>query len=250
MLKFGAQLYTVRNSCKTLEDFSLTLKKVAEIGYKYVQVSGTCEYEPEWLKSELDKNGLECVLTHYNADKIINDPIGTAKAHDIFECKYVGLGYYDFKSRVPEQLIERYKEPARILKENGKYFMYHNHDAEFKKTESGITYLETLANAFAPDEMGFTLDTFWIQAGGGDPADWIRRLKGRVPVIHLKDMAYGRVMSVIGEGNMNFASVFDAAETSGTEYLLVEQDDCGEDDPFDCLKRSYINLKKMGLNEV
>ena len=97
------------------------------------------------------------------------------------------------------------------------------------------------------DEMGFTLDTFWVQAGGGDPAQWLEKLKGRVPCIHLKDFAYGKKMAVIGEGNINFDRVFEKAESSGTEYLIVEQDDCYGEDPFDCLKRSYKYLHSLGF---
>ena len=63
-MRIGAQLYTVRDFCKSLDDFALTLRKLADIGYTTVQVSGTCAFEPDWLKGELDKNGLECVLTH------------------------------------------------------------------------------------------------------------------------------------------------------------------------------------------
>ena len=65
----GAQLFSLRNFAKTLDDFSETLKKVADIGYTTVQVSGTCEYEAEWLRAELEKNGVPvcggscCVLT-------------------------------------------------------------------------------------------------------------------------------------------------------------------------------------------
>ena len=63
-MKIGAQFYTLRDHCKTLEDFSESLKKVADIGYTEVQISGVCQYEPEWLRDELKKNGLKCVLTH------------------------------------------------------------------------------------------------------------------------------------------------------------------------------------------
>ena len=52
-MEIGAQLYTVRDFCKTPEDFAETLKKVADIGYRTVQVSGTCAYEPEWLAEQL-----------------------------------------------------------------------------------------------------------------------------------------------------------------------------------------------------
>ena len=57
-MQIGAQLYTAHNRTKTLEDFSATLKKVADIGYRSVQVSGTCAYEPEWLRDELTMNNL------------------------------------------------------------------------------------------------------------------------------------------------------------------------------------------------
>ena len=57
-MKIGAQLFTLRDFCKTLDGFSETLKKVADIGYTTVQVSGTCAYEPEWLAEELKKNSL------------------------------------------------------------------------------------------------------------------------------------------------------------------------------------------------
>ncbi len=37
------------------------------------------------------------------------------------------------------------------------------------------------------------------------------------------------------------------AEKGGTQFMLVEQDDCNGEDPFECLKRSYNNLKTMGF---
>ena len=62
-MKIGAQLYTLRDYCKTLEDFSETLKKVADIGYTTVQVSGTCAYEADWLAEQLKNTGLTCGIT-------------------------------------------------------------------------------------------------------------------------------------------------------------------------------------------
>lgn len=47
-MKIGAQFFTLRDFCKTKEDFSESLKKVADMGYSTVQISGTCEYEPEY----------------------------------------------------------------------------------------------------------------------------------------------------------------------------------------------------------
>ena len=249
-MEIGAQFYTLRDFCKDLDSFAETLKKVADIGYKTVQISGTCEYDPEWLQKQLKKNGLKCVLTHTPADKLQNDPVRVASDHDVFDCKYVGLGWFGFDEEKDGQhyddFISIYKPVAKTLKENGKYFMYHNHDQEFKK-HNGKLIIESLAEDLSPDEMGFTLDTFWVQAGGGDPAQWLERLSGRVPCIHLKDYSFGRKMAVIGEGNINFDRVFEKAESAGTNYMLVEQDDCNGEDPFDCLKRSYEFLKSRGF---
>lgn len=247
-MKIGAQLYTVRDFCKTTEEFSETLKKIADIGYKNVQVSGTCEYDPLWLKTELEKNGLKCVLTHIPADRLIGYTRAVAAEHDVFDCKYIGLGYFDFANpeNTTKYFAEKFNRTALTLKECGKYFMYHNHDVEFQK-EDGILILDKLAQMFDSDTMGFILDTYWIQSGGGDPAQWIEKFSGRVPCIHLKDYAYKREMAVVGEGNINFDRVFEKAEKSGTEYMLVEQDNCYGEDPFECLKRSYKYLHSLGF---
>ncbi len=86
-----------------------------------------------------------------------------------------------------------------------------------------------------------------MQAGGADPVWWIDFLKGRVPCVHLKDMEYGRKMAALGVGNINLDGVIAACERAGTEYLLVEQDDCYGQDPFECLRISYDFLKSRGF---
>ncbi len=250
-MKIGAQFYTIRDFCKTKDDLYESLKKVADIGYTTVQLSGVCEYNPTEMKAELDKLGLKCVLTHISPERIRNDTLQVAREHTILGCDNIGLGWFDFgcdggENNVP-LFAKTYTEPCNILKSEGKYFMYHNHAAEFKKL-GNKTVMTLLAEAMPKDLMGFTLDTYWAQVGGADPADYIERLSGRVPVIHLKDCAFGQKMAVVGEGNINFDRVFKAAEASGTKYMMVEQDDCNGEDPFDCLKRSYDYLTACGFN--
>lgn len=248
-MRIGAQLYTVRNSLQTLDDFSLALKKVADIGYKVVQVSGSCPFPAEWLKEELDKDGLMCAVTHTPPQRLIDETEKVAEEHKVFGCRYVGLGWNAFKlddGDTPEAFIERYKPVAEKLSASGCWFMYHNHDQEFQKVGDRLI-IDILAEAFSPKEMGFIVDTFWVQAAGADPAAWIRKLRGRVPCIHLKDFSYGRKFAAIGEGNMNFDAIFNAAADSGVEYMLVEQDDCYGEDPFECLRRSYDYLKSKGF---
>ncbi len=253
-MEIGAQFYTLRQFCKTTEDLAETLKKVADIGYKTVQLSGVCAYDPAWMKAELDKNGLRCVLTHANVvdvdlQKVIAD-------HNVLDCDYIGIGGYaplwkKDENAVPlPQIAAGFGKDlgpiAKEIYEGGKYFMYHNHHYEYQKI-GGKTLMEHFAEAIPAEQMGFTLDTYWVQVGGGDPAAWLERLAGRVPCIHLKDCGFGPTMLPVGEGNINFDRVFAAAEAAGTKYMLVEQDNCNGEDPFDCLKRSYDFLRACGF---
>lgn len=250
-MKIGAQMFTVREFTQDLDSFAETLKKIADIGYTTVQVSATCPFEGAWLKEQLDKNGLKCVLTHTPVPRLTGELDKVIEDHTTFGCDHIGLGWYAFDPEKDgmsyENFITTYKPIAQKIKEAGKLFMYHNHDQEFKKID-GKLVLDKLIEDFSADEMGFTLDTFWVQAGGGDPAWWLEKLAGRIPCIHLKDYAYGRNMAVVGEGNINFDRVFEKAAAGGTEYMLVEQDDCHGEDPFACLKRSYDFLKSRGFN--
>jgi sugar phosphate isomerase/epimerase len=252
-MKIGAQLYTLRDYCTNLEDFADTLKKVAEIGYTVVQVSGVCEYEPEWLANELKKNGLKCALTHWCANDIKDNTVEVLNKHRVFDCNYVGIGCMPpwATEENTYKFIEDFKEPAKILKENGGKLFYHNHHCEFKRCSDGEMIFDKLINAFEPSEMSFTLDTYWVQYGGGDVCSYIEKMKGRCECIHLKDLAIvndEQRMAPVGSGSMDFKKIIKAAESSGVEYLLVEQDNCYGENPFECLKKSYDYLTSLGLN--
>lgn len=257
-MEIGIQFYTLRDYCQNLSDFAETLKKVADIGYKNIQVSCVCDYEPEWLKEQLDKNGLKCVLTHTPVPQLTGDAAKVCRHHEIIGCDYVGLGFYDFsltkEGQTYSDYVRTYEPVIRGIRENGKIFMHHHHAKEFLKLPNGNLVIEQMAEDFDASEFGFILDTFWVQAAGGNPAEWIEKFAGRVPVIHLKDYAvnedfkeFNDNIAVLGEGNINFERVFEAAEKSGVKYMLVEQDNCHGKNPFDCIRRSYDYLKSYGF---
>jgi len=249
----GAQLYTLRNSCKTLEDFAETLKKVADIGYKAVQISGVCPYEGAWLKEELDKNGLTAPLTHTPFKEITEQTEATLQKHRAFGCHRIGLG--SAPGGIGDETYDGFEEaiaPAvRYFAENGAKFYYHNHWQEFVRSEKdGKYFIDKLCERFASHELGIVLDTYWVQFSGGDPIAWLKKLDGRVDSIHFKDMVHKNKehrMVPVGEGNLNWEGIIRTAYDVGTKYAFVEQDNCNGEDPFDCMKRSYEFLKAQGL---
>jgi sugar phosphate isomerase/epimerase len=148
------------------------------------------------------------------------------------------------------RFVSEFKPVAKRIAKLGSRFMIHNHFYEFVRSANGKLYIEKMAEDFSPEELGFILDTYWVQYSGGDPAYWIRRLTGRVTCVHLKDMAYRDTqrMAPVGSGNMNFGAILSACADAGSEYLLVEQDECYGEDPFECLKKSYRYLKSFGFS--
>ena len=258
-MKFGVQLYTLHDYTKTLEDFEETLRKVAEIGFKYVQVSGTCEFEPEWLKEKLEKYGLECVLTHTNPAKMFEDAKKVCDDHTVFNCDYIGLGgmprlwnFDDFTSdEVVDKFVEEYLPIMETFKENGKYMMYHNHHYEFAKMSNGNFMWDELAKRIPANLMGFTLDTYWIQYGGKNPVKEIKKLAGRLPCVHFKDLVTmengEKRFAPVGSGELDFDAIIDTCLKNKVEFAFVEQDNCYGEDPFKCLKSSYDYLASKGL---
>ena len=139
---------------------------------------------------------------------------------------------------------------GRKFAEAGLTFGYHNHNFEFQKF-GNRTALEIILEESDPKAVQLEIDVYWIQAGGADPAAWIKKANGRIDLIHVKDMAIeGREQrfAEVGEGNMNWEAILEAGRESGTRWYIVEQDRCYDRDPFDSLKISFNNLKGMGLS--
>jgi sugar phosphate isomerase/epimerase len=116
--------------------------------------------------------------------------------------------------------------------------------------EDGRTGLQTLVDGSVAEVFSFEIDTYWIQHGGGNPVSWLSSLAGRMPLVHVKDMAMRgseQLFAEVGEGNLEWSGILDACRDGGVEWYLVEQDIC-QGDPFDALGVSLRNLRGMGLH--
>jgi len=252
----AAQLYTVRQFAQTANELAQSLQKIRAIGYKAVQVSGIGPIQPKDVKRMVDENGLAICITHISFDVLRNNLAEVIEQHQLWNCKNVAVGSMPVEFRTGEEGFRRFAtEASKIgqqLDQAGLTFSYHNHSFELirygKRTGLDIIFEES-----DPRYLKAELDTYWIQHGGGDPAAWIRRVKDRMPVVHLKDMAVvtegwnvQQVMAEIGEGNLNWPEILSACREANVEWYAVEQDVC-QRDPFESLQISYQNLKAMGF---
>ncbi len=251
----AAQLYTVRDFTQTPEDIAETFKKIRKIGYEAVQVSAFGPVDPQDVKTMLDDNGLVCCITHISYDRLTNDLSTVINEHKLWNCRHVAIG------SMPQQFredgvdgIRKFAAEAnkigRQLAEADLTFSYHNHSFEFARAGE-TTMMDILFNETNPRYVKAELDTYWVQHGGADPTAWIRRMKDRMPVIHVKDMTIQnhreQIMAEVGEGNLNWPAILEACKEANVEWYAVEQDIC-QRDPFESLAISFKNLKAMGLN--
>ena len=249
--QIAAQLYTVREFTKTPEDLATTLRKVADIGYEAVQLSAVCAMDPAELRQLADAAGVIICATHIGYPQMADDPQGVIDMHLAYGCTYAGIGGLPGEYRAAEGYAKFAVEAsatASKLAEGGIKFVYHNHNFELEKF-GDRTGLQILYEDSDPAVFLSEIDTYWVQAGGGSPATWIRSLKGRAPCVHLKDMTMkGReqIMAEVGEGNLDWPTILEACADAGAEWYIVEQDTC-QRDPFESLAISFENLKAMGL---
>lgn len=262
----GAQLYSLRDFCKTLDDTARTLDRVREMGYTHVQLSTVkpMNDDPIGLARILRESGVAACCTHVSLDSILADPMREIARHEAWGVRHVAIG--SCPSRYPltlagvSALAADFAKAATALAEAGMDLSYHNHRFEFVHVEDGRTFLQAFYENLSPEQLKAELDVAWVAAGGVSPEKLIRDLGPRQPLIHLKD--YVLVQSspndpdrrnetfdcpaAVGSGNLDWPGILAAAEEVGVEYALVELDFAQSGDPFWEMAKSRSFLSSLG----
>ncbi len=256
MIKIGAQYYTIRDNCQTLEDFDTSCKKVTEMGYRYIQLSGIGDFSADEIKTIIDKYNLKVVCTHRSVEKYLNELEGEIKFHKILDCKICGIGacpyfwYEGDKNEDVDKFVREFKPVVQKLKEEGLVFAYHNHAMEFEKLD-GKYIFDKLVEKMNSDNFKFILDVYWLAVAGINPAKFIVENKEKIACVHFKDLKVFEntaKYAEIGNGNLEWDEIISACEEAGVEYALVEQDDFWyNDDAFKSLEISCEYLKKKAV---
>ena len=244
------QMYTLRN--EAAEDYPGTLKKVAEMGYKAVQVSGTHSFGAAEIRKVMDDLGLGSAGTHVGLGAFEED---FDKAVEIV--KTLGTEYAILPS-VPKDrrgTAEDWRTMGKVmselgakLKEVGLRLGYHNHSFEFE-TFDGRTGYDLMMETADPELVLTEIDTYWAQHGGQDPVAMLKRFAGRIQVVHFKDMGEGdeKPMVPVGEGILDWPGIVEACKSGGTEWMGIEQDHCAPLEPLEAARVSLENCRKWGL---
>lgn len=256
--QIGAQMYTLRDHCKTPGDIARTCARLKQIGFGAVQASALGPIKAKELRKILDDNGLVCAATHRGLDQMRDTPEALIEEHQILGCELTALGGFGFGGADEpawDKFIQDFNAAAKVLNAKGLRVGYHNHSHEWSPfgpaDKIGVEKapITKLINGL-DDSVWFELDTYWVAHAGGDPAAWIRKVAGRIPAVHVKDMTITQErvqkMCEVGAGSLNWPAVLEACKAAGVKWYLIERDN-GDLDPFDSLKISLENLNKMGI---
>lgn len=259
------QVYTVRDYAAA--DFEGTMRLVKEMGYDGVELAGTYDLgSAAACKQILDKVGLELVSAHVNLDLL--EDVAVLDDYASTGIEYVAIPWMEAPKDEQElaAVIARIRAIGESCKARGMQLLYHNHDFEFGKI-GGSYILDAYYAEIPADLLQTELDTCWVNVGGENPADFVRKYSGRAPVVHLKDFVGGKTENMyaligndtakedskgkfefrsVGDGVQDIPAILAAADEAGAAWVVVEQDSpTPGKTPLECAKMSIDYLKSL-----
>lgn len=247
---FGADAATI---ARTEEVF----RRLSEMGYRNVEPFTLSGMTAEQYRALLDKYGLKASARHVD----VGTPQHPSDIEQILaDNRTLGIKYFGSGATpifpplyTTEAEWVAYAEYLNALgalaRQQGQNLMVHNHDIEFETVFGERTVYDILMAHTDPRNVVFQLDLYWATNGGGlgNPLDVIERYGNRIKLFHVKDMAAGSFpgrIEIVGQGIIDFPSIFEAAGSS-TKYYVVEHDPRFGDptfDPFEAAQEGFAYL--------
>jgi len=264
--KIALQVYSVRDQMQ--EDFYGTLKKVKAFGYSGVEFAGLYGNDPLEVKKMCEEIGLVPISAHVPFVELMGKMEETIDCYAKLGVKFVVIPYLteEYRPGQPgfQEVIDGAKVLGQKLNEKGITLGYHNHDFEFIKID-GEYALDILYKEVGPELLQTQIDTCWVNIGGEDPAEYVKKYAGRTPIVHLKDFVGSKSDNMyaligidedekkdkegtfefrpVGKGKQNFPAIVEAADAGGAEWYVVEQDEPSMGlTPLECAETSIKYL--------
>ena len=247
LTSIGLQLYTVRD--QMMEDAIGTLKRVAKIGFKELESSGSDKgsyfgLSPKEFRKVVTDLGMNVRSGHVHINDQWQKTVEAAAE--------AGQSYLVCSSLPSEgQTIENYQKNADIFNKAGEdskkmniTLGYHNHEVEFEKVDGQILY-DILLDRTDPEKVIMQMDLGWVVMAGHDPIKYFDKYPGRFPLWHLKDMDKVKMHSTeFGKGQVDIPGLLSQKKKSGMKYFFVEQEEYSNN-AWESVKYDYDYLVKL-----
>ena len=259
--KPAVQLYTLRN--ELAKDFSGVCWRVAGLGYRGAELTDMRGEIPAKQLRQLGADiGLTWLSVHVPLEALENQLPAVMDYYAAAGIKTIVCPWLPPERRLTYHgwlnIAHSLTHIGRILQSQGFVLAYHHHDFEFAPvaipdshandtaTTNGLNILLSGTHATT---VKLELDTYWAFFADVNPAELMGRLGTRVALLHCKDMTnhVAKRFAPVGAGVLNWSEIAREAETSGLDWLIVEQDDCYGLDPFAQIAESLENLRQMHM---
>ncbi|MCU0404968.1 MAG: sugar phosphate isomerase/epimerase [Chitinophagaceae bacterium] len=253
----GLQLYTVRDEIK--DNIVPVIEKIGSLGYTHLETYGFNEGKffgktPKELRNIIYDNGMLTPSGHYYNNSYLTDNGDgwkkACEAANILEQEYIVLPWLEPEVRPKDEdgykkMAERVTMLAKISKESGLQFAYHNHDFEFKYDWQAKTSLyQVLLEQTDPELVKMEMDIFWVVFADGDPITLFYQHPKRFPLFHVKDLdPWTKKNSDLGKGTIDFPGIFKHKGEAGLKYFFVEQENYAVS-PYDSIEKNIAYVKK------
>jgi sugar phosphate isomerase/epimerase len=250
-MPIGCQTYPVREALG--KDIPGTLKQLAAIGYKNIEMCSPPGYEragyapflkfkASELRQVIKDAGLTCESCHYNFNELKGDVIGERIAF----AKELGLKQMILASfgLRRDATLSDWSKAADDLNKAGEQIAkaglqagFHNHDGEFEKID-GVLIYDHLMSKLDPKlvKMQFQVS---VISKGYEAATYFNKYPGRFQSIHLQDWSDTEKKQVaVGKGVVDWKKLFAAAKKAGVKNYFVEL-------AMDMLEPSYQYLHQL-----
>jgi sugar phosphate isomerase/epimerase len=248
-MPIGCQTYPVRQMIKS--DFDGTLRQLADIGYRSIEMCSPFSYKNEYghlaemkgseLRQKIQAAGLICESCHFNASELrdqLADRIAWSKDLGLRQMILASFGVR--KGAGMSDWVKAAEEANRIGEQtlkSGIQTGFHNHAMEFEKLDGELIYDKLLSTLDAKlVKLQFQVS---VISQGYHAADYFTKYPGRFISIHLQDWSPQEKKQVaVGQGAVDWKKLFGAAKKGGVKNYFVELN-------LDQMKESYSYLRNL-----
>lgn len=271
----GIQLYTIRDDME--KDPAGTLKKLAAMGYKYVEAAGYADrkfygYSIPDFKNLLKDNGLimksgHSFLGSEQWDKAKNDFTDEWK-YTIDDAAAVGMKYL-ISPGVDENLCKNmddfihymklFDKTGGLCKKSGIYFAFHNEDYEFNHSLDGTLVYDLILQKSNKNLVLQQIDIGNMYEPGGRAMHYLKKYPGRFFSMHVKDemkrnspAPNGNLYesTILGKGVIPIKEIIDYARKTGINYFIIEQEQYQGKTPLTCADADLKMMEEWGFKSV
>jgi sugar phosphate isomerase/epimerase len=266
----GLQIYTVREAAA--KDLPGTLRAIANIGYREVELAGIPPVSAKDLRKILTDCGLTAPSMHASMADLqagLQQRIDYAKAigAEYLVCSFPWTADSRFKENPGKAVLslasginlDDWKWNAKQLNriaaaaaKSGLRCGYHNHNMEFRSYDGVVAYDELL-RLTDPALVTMEMDLAWVYTAGVDPVKYLKKHGDRISLLHVKEVRkdlrtmVDRVQAQtteVGSGKTDWKHVFKAMEPARIAHYFVEQENFDRP-PLEAVKISFDYLKGL-----